>query len=82
LSSVEEGSVVMGKLTSREAARFAAFRARAMGRRYQAERGRRLEKLAMEVLSALGERDATIGATKQRAAPQALIADDGLTVSA
>jgi hypothetical protein len=36
-------------------------------RRERAHHGRRLEKLAMEVLTALGERDATIAATEQRA---------------
>jgi hypothetical protein len=44
----------------------------------------RLEKLAIEVLTALGERDATtIAATEQRAgaALQAMITDESLTVS-
>jgi hypothetical protein len=36
-------------------------------RREPAERDRRLEKLAIEVLTALRERDATIAATEQRA---------------
>jgi hypothetical protein len=42
-----------------------------------------LEKLAIEVLTALGERDATIAATEQRAAAalQAMIANESLTVS-
>jgi hypothetical protein len=43
-----------------------------------------LEKLANEVLTALGERDATIAATEQRAAAaalQAMVADESLTVS-
>jgi len=44
-------------------------------RRERAQRDRRLEKLAIEVLTALGERDATIAATEQRAsaALQAMI---------
>ena len=49
-----------------------------------AERDRRLEKLAIEVLTALGERDATtIAATEQcaGAALQAMITDEFLTVS-
>ena len=53
-------------------------------RREPAERDRRLEKLAIEVLTALGERDATsIAATEQRAsaALQAMITDESLTVS-
>ena len=43
----------------------------------------RLEKLAIEVLTALGERDATIADTEQRAgaALQAMITDESLTVS-
>ena len=42
-----------------------------------------LEKLAIEVLTALGERDATIAATEQRAsaALQAMITGESLTVS-
>ena len=55
----------------------------AKGRHEQAERDRRLEKLAIEVLTALGERDSTIAATEQRAgaALQAMITDESLTVS-
>jgi hypothetical protein len=51
-------------------------------RRERAQHGRRLEKLAIEVLTALGERD-TIAATEQRAgaALQAMITDESLTVS-
>ena len=47
------------------------------------ERDRRLERLAVEVLTALGERDAMIAATEQRAAAalQAMINDEHLTVS-
>jgi hypothetical protein len=42
-----------------------------------------LEKLAIEVLTALGERDATIAATEQLAAAalQAMIANESLTLS-
>jgi hypothetical protein len=50
----------------------------------KAERDRRLEKLALEVLTALGERDVTtIAATEQRAgaALQAMTIDESLTVS-
>jgi hypothetical protein len=39
-------------------------------RRERAQRDRRLKKLAIEVLTALGERDAAIAATEQRAAPR------------
>lgn len=52
-------------------------------RRERAQRDRRLEKLAIEVLTATGEREATIAATEQRAgaALQAMITDESLTVS-
>jgi hypothetical protein len=50
-----------------EAARLAASEVCAKRRREPAERDRHLEKLAIEVLTALGERDATtIAATEQR----------------
>ena len=50
-------------------------------RRERAQHDRRLEKLAIEVLT--GEREATIAATEQRAgaALQAMITDESLTVS-
>jgi len=52
-------------------------------RRERAQRDRRLEKLAIEVLTALGERDATIAATERRAsaALQAMTTGESLTVS-
>jgi hypothetical protein len=73
----------MGKQTMRQAARLAASQVQVKRRREQAERDRRLEKLAIEVLTALGERDATIAATERRAgaALQAMITDESLTVS-
>jgi hypothetical protein len=51
-------------------------------RRERAQRDRRLEKLAIEVLTATGEREATIAATEQGAgaALQAMITDESLTV--
>jgi hypothetical protein len=61
-----------------------SIRGYAKRRREPAERDQRLEKLAIEVLTALGERDATtIAATEQRAgaALQAMIIDESLTVS-
>jgi hypothetical protein len=47
------------------------------------KRDRRLEKVAMDVLDALGERDATICATEGgiTAALYAVIVDNGLTIS-
>jgi hypothetical protein len=46
---------------------WAASQEYAKRRRERAQRDRRLEKLAIEVLTALGERDATIAASEQRA---------------
>jgi hypothetical protein len=74
----------MGKQTLMQVARLAASEVCAKRRREPAERDRRLEKLALEVWTALGERDATtIAATEQRAgvALQAMITDESLTVS-
>lgn len=49
----------------------------------RAQHDRRLEKLAIEVLTATGEREATIAATEQHAgaALQATITNESLTVS-
>ena len=68
---------VVGKQTMRQAARLAASQAYAKRRRERAQRDRRLEKLAIEVLTATGEREATIAATEQGAgaALQAMITD-------
>jgi hypothetical protein len=66
----------VGKQRLRQAARLAASEVCAKRRREPAERDRRLEKLAIEVLTVLGERDVTtIAATEQRAgaALQAMI---------
>jgi hypothetical protein len=73
----------MGKQRLGQAAGLAASEVCARRRREPAERDRRLEKLAIEVLTALGERDATIAASEQRAgaALQAMITDESLTVS-
>src|SRR5215211_7922137 len=73
----------MGKQPLRQAARLAASEVCAKRRREPAERDRHLERLAIEVLTALGERDATIAATEQRAgaALQAMITNESLTVS-
>jgi hypothetical protein len=57
----------MGTQTMWQAARLAASRVQTKRRRQRAERDRRLERLAIEVLSALGERDATVAATEHRA---------------
>jgi hypothetical protein len=74
---------VMSQQSVRQAARRSTLDAQAARRRKRADRERRLEGLAVEVLTALGERDATITATEQRtdAALQAMINDEHLTVS-
>jgi hypothetical protein len=52
-------------------------------RRERAQHDRRLEKLAIEVLAATGEREATIAAIEQGvgAALQGIITEESLTVS-
>jgi riboflavin biosynthesis pyrimidine reductase len=77
-----EEVVVVGKQTVRQAARLAASQVQAECRRERVERDRRLERVAVEVLTALGERDVMIGGTEQRAgaALQAMITDEHLTV--
>jgi hypothetical protein len=72
----------MGKQTMRQAARLATSQVYAQFRRERAQRDRRLDKLAIEVLTAPAERDA-IAATEQRAgaALQSMITDESLTVS-
>jgi uncharacterized protein YbjT (DUF2867 family) len=79
---VDGGSGGCGQQSVRQVARLAS-QVQARYRRERAERDRRLERLAVEVLTALGERDAMIAATEQRAAAalQAMINDEHLTVS-
>jgi hypothetical protein len=77
-----EEVVVMGKQIMRHTARLAASQVQAKCRRERAERDWRPERLAVEVLTALGERDVTIAAMKKAPAP--LSGDDhdeSLTVS-
>ncbi len=73
----------MGKRTVRQAARLAASSVQAERRRERVERDRRLEKLAVDVLTARGERDATIAATEKRAgqALQAMIEAERMSVT-
>src|SRR5829696_8244111 len=80
---VDGGSGGCGQQSVRLVARLAASQVQAKYRRERAERDRRLERLAVEVLTALGERDAIIAATEQRAgaALQAMIIDEHLTAS-
>src|SRR5512132_4243673 len=80
--SVDEGSRY-GQADVEAQARLAASEVCAKRHCERAQRDRRLEKLAIDVLTALGERDATIAATEQRtgAGLQAMITDESLTVS-
>jgi hypothetical protein len=57
----------MGQQAVRQAARRAAWNVQAGRRRQRAERSRRLEGLAVEVLTALGERDAAVRDADRRA---------------
>jgi hypothetical protein len=80
-ASFEKGDL-MGQPWVRQAARRSALDAQAARRKERVDRERRLEGLAVEVLTALGQRDATIAAREQRAgaALQAMINDEHLTV--
>jgi hypothetical protein len=72
----------MGNQTVRQQARRAALGVQAQRRMQRAERDRRLEGLAVQVLTAIGERDAAIAEAEHRAG-QALVAmtqDEGLTL--
>jgi hypothetical protein len=74
---------LMGQQSVRQAARRSALDAQAARRKERVDRERRLEGLAVKVLAGLGERDATIAATEQRAgaALQAMINDEHVTVA-
>jgi hypothetical protein len=72
----------VGNQTVRQQARRAALGVQAQRRMQRAERDRRLEGLAVQVLTAIGEREAAIAEAEQRAG-QALVAmteDEGLTL--
>ena len=66
----------MGQQSVRQAARRSALETQLARRRARAERERRLEGLAVDVLVAVGERDAAIQASERRAG-QALLVNDG-----
>ncbi len=72
----------MGKQTSRQAARRAALSVQAHRRRARAERDRQVEGLAVQVLTALGERDTAVAEAEQRAgeALLAMTAGEGLSL--
>ena len=73
----------MGQQSARQAARRAALDAQAQRRRQRAERDKRIEALAVDVLTAIEERKAAIADCERRAglALQQLTEDDGLSVS-
>ena len=72
----------MGQQTIRQAARRAALDAQAQRRRERAERDKRIEALALDVLTALEERKAAIADCDRRAglALQKLTGDEGLSI--
>jgi len=72
----------MGQQSMRQAARRAALDAQAQRRRERAERDKRIENLAVDVLAAFEERKAAIADCERRAgrALQKLTGDEGLSV--
>ena len=72
----------MGQQTIRQRARRAALEAQALRRRDRAERDRRVEGLAVQVMTALGERDAAVERAERRAgaALAAMMGEQGLTL--
>lgn len=79
-ASVRE--TVMSQQSVRQAARRSALDAQAARRRERADRERRLEALAVAVLTALGERDRAVKDAEMRAgeALRAMSVDEGLSV--
>jgi hypothetical protein len=72
---------VIGQQSVRQVARRSALDAQAALHKKRVDRERRLEGLAVELLIALGERDAMIAATERAgAALQAMINGDGAMV--
>lgn len=74
----------MGQQSGRQAARRAALRMQAERRSARAGRERRLDQLAVDVHTALGERDAAAAAAERRAgeALHAMTREGGLTLRA
>jgi hypothetical protein len=72
----------MSQQSVRQAARRSALDAQAARRRKRADRERRLEALAVAVLTALGERDGAVKDAEMRAgeALRAMSVDEGLSV--
>lgn len=76
-----EGASSMGQQSIRQAARRAALDAQAQRRRERAEREKRIETLALDVLTALEERKAAVADCEARAglALRKLTVDEGLS---
>jgi len=72
----------MSQQSVRQAARRSALDAQAVRRKERADRERRLERLAVAVQTALGERDAAVRDAERRtaAALQAMTDDEGLSL--
>jgi hypothetical protein len=72
----------MSQQSVRQAARRSALDAQAVLRKERVDRERRLEGLAVEVLTALGERDAAVRDAERRAgeALRVMTDDEGLSV--
>jgi hypothetical protein len=72
----------MSQQSVRQAARRSALDAQAILRKERADRERRLEGLAVAVLTALGERDAAVRDTEMRAgeALQTMTTEEGLSL--
>jgi hypothetical protein len=72
----------MSQQSVRQAARRSALDAQAGLRKLRADRERRLEGLAVEVLTALGERDAAVRDAERRAgeALRVMTDDEGLSI--
>jgi len=72
----------MSQHSMRQAARRSALDARAVLRKQRADRERRLEGLAVAVLTALGERDAAVRDAERRAgeALQTMTIDEGMSL--
>jgi hypothetical protein len=75
---------VMNQQSVRQAARRAALDAQAVVRKERADRERRLEGLAVAVLTAIGERDGAVWDAERRAgeALRTMTGDEGLSVRA
>jgi hypothetical protein len=75
---------VMNQQSVRQAARRAALDAQAVLRKERADRERRLEGLAVAVLTAIGERDGAVWDAERRAgeALRTMTGDEGLSVRA